>query len=199
MGEKEKTGKELKPLLRTRKLIITTHDRKPLGVRGWSALYTTSYQMVHLSITSGELLYDRISKFIRDYVNSVGVQNTVTEANLAEFVAVWQSYKIMTKWIWHLFMHLESSVIKLNELLTLTSVALVQFHQCVYEPFHTNLTTLALSTIEREREGEIVDRLLLQETLQVRTGTSHFLLANYISLNPLLPPFCFYFCTYVPF
>lgn len=149
-------------------LFDTLHDcRKPLGVRGWSSLYTVSYQMVNLSITSGELLYDRICKFMQDYVKEPGVQNIIANASLAEWIAVWQSYKLMTKWIWHLFMHLETSVIKLNECLTLTSVALVSFYDGIYETAHSNLTTLALSMIERERDGEIIDRTLLQETLQV--------------------------------
>jgi hypothetical protein len=150
-------------------LLSSFIHRKPLGVRGWSSLYTISYQMVNLSITSGELLYERICAFVDQYVNSASVQDIAANASLCEFIAVWQSYKIMTKWIWHLFMHLESSVIKLNESLTLTSVALVNFRRAVYEPFHGHLTSLALSTIEREREGEIVDRSLLQETLQVGT------------------------------
>jgi hypothetical protein len=102
-------------------LLSSFIHRKPLGVRGWSSLYTISYQMVNLSITSGELLYERICAFVDQYVNSASVQDIAANASLCEFIAVWQSYKIMTKWIWHLFMHLESSVIKLNESLTLTS------------------------------------------------------------------------------
>ena len=127
--------------------------------------------MVNISISSGELFYDRISKFISDYVNSPNIQGPIAEANLSEFIAIWQSYKIMTKWIWHLFMHLETSVIKLNELLTLTAVALVHFHKFVYERYYDTLATLALSSIQREREGELVDRSLLQESLQVAYTT----------------------------
>lgn len=113
------------------------------------------------------MLYDRICKFINEYVSSSGVQETIETANLEEFIAVWQSYKIMTKWIWHLFMHLENSVIKLNEFLTLTSVALVSFLQYVYSKHKQSLTALVLSAIQKERDGELVDRTLLQEALQV--------------------------------
>lgn len=123
--------------------------------------------MVNINITGGEVLYERICEFIIEYVNSAGVQAAIEDADLQEFIAVWQSYKIMTKWIWHLFMHLENSVIKLNELLTLTSVALVNFHKFVYNKHKQNLTTLVLSAIEKERDGELIDRTLLQEALQV--------------------------------
>lgn len=144
-----------------------TFYRKPLGNRGWISLYTISYQMSNLTTNSGELFYARICEFITTYVKSTGVQSTVAEADLPEFIAVWQSYKLMTKWIVHLFMHLENGVIKLNELLTLTSVALVEFQKWVYDQFHPNLTALCQSLILKEREGELIDGTLLQESLQV--------------------------------
>jgi hypothetical protein len=128
--------------------------------------------MVNISSTSGELFYDKICSFIFQYVTSPTVQGTFAEADLCEFITVWQSYKIMTKWIWHLFMHLETSVIKLNDLLTLTAVALVNFHKHVYQRHHQSLTSLTLGCILREREGEDVDRSLLQESLQVRRDAS---------------------------
>ena len=123
--------------------------------------------MSNLTTNSGELFYARICEFITTYVKSTGVQSTIAEADLPEFIAVWQSYKLMTKWIVHLFMHLENGVIKLNELLTLTSVALVEFQKWVYDRFHPNLTTLCQSLILKEREGELIDGTLLQESLQV--------------------------------
>lgn len=128
--------------------------------------------MVNINLTAGEVLYGRISKFIVEYVDSADVQATIEKADLPEFIAVWQSYKIMTKWIWHLFMHLENGVVKLNELLTLTSVALVNFHKFVYSKYKENLTTLVLRAIEKERDGELIDRTLLQEALQVRCEPS---------------------------
>jgi hypothetical protein len=100
----------------------------------------------------------------------------VTSNNLTEFVAVWQAYKIMAKWIWHLFMHLETSVIKLNDLLPLTAVAVVDFKKHVYDPHHSHLTAMALDLIEREREGEIIDRTLLQEAQQVSYGCPSIML-----------------------
>jgi len=142
-------------------------DRKPLGNRGWISLYTISYQMSNLSTTSGEVFYERICQFISTYVKSNNVLGNIEKADLPEFIAIWQSYKLMIKWIVHLFMHLESSVIRLNELLTLTSVALVNFQQSVYSTFHSNLTALCLSLILKEREGELIDVSLLQESLQI--------------------------------
>ena len=141
--------------------------RKPLGNRGWISLYTISYQMSNLSTTSGEVFYERICEFISTYVRSNNVLGNIEKADLPEFIAIWQSYKLMIKWIVHLFMHLESSVIRLNELLTLTSVALVNFQQSVYSTFHSNLTALCLTLILKEREGELIDVSLLQESLQV--------------------------------
>lgn len=123
--------------------------------------------MSNLTTNSGELFYERICQFIVSYVKSTGVQSTIAEADLPEFIAVWQSYKLMTKWLVHLFMHLENGVIKLNELLTLTSMALVDFQQWIYDRFHPNLTALCQSLILREREGELTDNTLLQEALQV--------------------------------
>jgi len=123
--------------------------------------------MSNLSTTSGELFYERICQFISTYVRSSSVLGNIQNADLPEFIAIWQSYKLMIKWIVHLFMHLENSVIRLNELLTLTSVALVNFQQSVYSSFHQNLTALCLSLILKEREGELIDVSLLQEAVQV--------------------------------
>lgn len=123
--------------------------------------------MSNLSTTSGEVFYERICQFISTFVRSNSVQSNIEKADLPEFTAIWQSYKLMIKWIVHLFMHLESSVIRLNELLTLTSVALVNFQQSVYRSFHPQLTALCQSLILKEREGEMIDASLLQEALQV--------------------------------
>lgn len=123
--------------------------------------------MSNVDTTGGEVFYERICQFISAYVKSSSVQATIAGADLPEFIAVWQSYKLMTKWIVHLFMHLENSVIRLNELLTMTSVALVDFEKWVYSRFHENLTALCQRLILKEREGELIDISLLQEALQV--------------------------------
>ena len=159
--------------------------------------------MVNINITSGELFYDKIVQFIRGYVKSPSVQDVIIKPSLAEFVLVWQAYKLMTKWIWYLFMHLETSVIKLNDLPTLAAVALVEFKLNVYDKYHQHLTTLALRAIEREREGEHIDRSLLQETLQVKTPISVIFSANrrvyHDKICLFSCRFLFYFSMHTPF
>jgi hypothetical protein len=117
----------------------------------------------------GEVFYDRVCTFIKSYARSPAVQDTVRTPNsLAELVAVWQSYKLMIKWIGYLFMHLDGGVILINELLTLPSVALMQFHVQVYETQLKNLIPgFLLKAICNEREGELIDVNIMQEVFQV--------------------------------
>ncbi len=140
-----------------------------------AALYTISYKMVNCnsSVTKTDPakdFYERICGFIKEHLNSKDIKATLgkkSNLNLKEFISVWQSYKIMTKWIYYLFMHLESGVIKLNELLTLTSVSLVSFNEVIYKKFGEDQTAMTLQCIFREREGELIDIDLMQESLQV--------------------------------
>lgn len=154
-----------------------SRDRAPFGKKGMSSLYTTSYMMVNCNSTNASKadpareFYDRISDFMKQHLDSKDIRDVVDNEtrnmSLKEFISIWQSYKIMTKWICYLFNHLEGGVIKLNELMTLTSVALVSFYEVVYKKFSTQQTILTLSCILREREGELIDIELMQESLQI--------------------------------
>lgn len=152
-------------------------DRAPFGKKGITSLYTTSYKVVNCNSTNAtkddpaRLFYDQISNFIKEHLNSADIRavidNRTSSISLREFISIWQSYKIMTKWICYLFGHLEGGVIKLNELLTLTSVALKAFYDVVYIKFAAEQTALTLSCILKEREGELIDIELMQESLQI--------------------------------
>lgn len=153
-------------------------DRSPFGKKGVSSLYTTSYMMVNCNSNTSSTksdpakeFYERISNFIKEHLNSADIRavidNRASNISLKEFISIWQSYKIMTKWICYLFQHLEAGVIKLNELMTLTSVSLVSFYEVVYKKFASEQTTLTLACILKEREGELIDIELMQESLQI--------------------------------
>ena len=125
-----------------------------------------------------EVLYHRLCKFIEDHVRSNSVHATLAKQQLQEFIAVWLAYKMLSKWIYALFMHLEINVIKLSDLLSLTSVALVQFKKHIYDRHKNNLAEQFMVAVLKEREGELIDISLMQDALQVSLGT----VASYFTL-----------------
>jgi cullin 1 len=165
----------------------STEASAPFGRRGYSSLYTVSYRMCSQPAAKdwSEQLYNRHAETISDYLNRIvlpALQGKHDEFLLREFIKHWENHKLMTKWMWKLFMHLDKAYVMNGSLPTLTSAGLRLFKTIVYDGSRTDLMTTMLAVINRERSGEDVDDGLLKTTTQVfeamGTTQSHTQLKN---------------------
>src|SRR3546814_785723 len=84
-----------------------------------------------------------------------------------EFREVWSNHKLMTKWMWRLFMHLDRGIVVNNQLPTLTSCSLRAFYEQVFVEINPRVKGCILEFIERDRNGESVDKGEMRENIQM--------------------------------
>ena len=143
-------------------------ESKPFGTRGYSSIYTLSYRMCSQPAAKdwSEDLYRRHGESISKYLCDV-VQPALKEKHdvylLQEFVKHWENHKVMTKWMHRLFMHLDKAYVVNGALPTLTSAGLKLFKSLIYDKFKSELMVTMLAEINKERDGEAIDRQLLVE------------------------------------
>jgi hypothetical protein len=96
---------------------------------------------------------------------------------MQEFCQAWDIHKLMTRWMWRLFMHLDNGYIcnmrtgdnsKFN---SLTSYSLLAFHDIVYSSVKTQICSDILQAVEDSRKGNDVSLEYVQQSVEV----SHFL------------------------
>jgi hypothetical protein len=80
---------------------------------------------------------------------------------------VWSNHKLMTKWMWRLFMHLDRGIVVNNSLPTLTSCSLRAFYEQVFVEINPRVKACILEFIERDRMGETIDKAELRENIQM--------------------------------
>jgi cullin 1 len=150
----------------------TNEAAKPFGHKGYSGIYTLSYRMCSQPAAKdwSEDLYKRHAESIQSYLERIAVPALKAKHDiylLHDFIKHWENHKLMVKWMYRLFMHLDKAYIVNGSLPTLTSAGLKLFKTIVYDGFRTDLMTTMLAVINRERDGEEVDHVLLRTMTQV--------------------------------
>jgi hypothetical protein len=164
-------------------------ESRPFGTRGYAALYTISYKMCsHAGQKDySKTLYDRHKESIERYLIDVVAPSVMQKRDMfllkvcsalvcvlvsmpifKEFCDVWENHKIMTKWMWRLFMHLDRGIVINNNLPTLTSCSLQAFYTHVFQRIAFRVRLCMLECIEKDRRGEDVDGEPLGKCIQVQ-------------------------------
>lgn len=147
-------------------------ESSPFGTRGYASLYTISYKLCsHAGMSDhSRALYDRHKECVEEYLRETVVP-TVLEKHeeflLKEFRDVWANHKLMTKWMWRLFMHLDRSVVVHNQLPTLISSSLRAFYDQVFVEINPRLRACILEFIDKDRNGEVIEAAELKENIQM--------------------------------
>eukprot|EP00252_Welwitschia_mirabilis_P008862 TRINITY_DN210_c0_g2_i1.p1 TRINITY_DN210_c0_g2~~TRINITY_DN210_c0_g2_i1.p1 ORF type:complete len:745 (-),score=178.44 TRINITY_DN210_c0_g2_i1:429-2663(-) len=135
-------------------------------------LYTTIYNMCTQKPPQdySQQLYDRYKDSFDEYIISMvlpALKEKHDEYMLRELVKRWGNHKIMVRWLSRFFNYLDRYFIARRSLPALNEVGLTCFRDLVYQNIKHNVRDAVIALIDREREGEQIDRALLKNVLGI--------------------------------
>ncbi|KAK9809634.1 hypothetical protein WJX73_009175 [Symbiochloris irregularis] len=135
-------------------------------------LYTTIYNMCTQKPPHdySEQLYVRYREAFAKYIDErvlKALEAHSDEYLLKELYQRWSNHKVMVRWLSRFFNYLDRYHITRHGLPSLADVGLIQFKDRVYQRQKSNACAAILKAIEREREGDQVDRALLKNVLDI--------------------------------
>eukprot|EP01018_Ginkgo_biloba_P018328 Gb_16689 [translate_table: standard] len=135
-------------------------------------LYTTIYNMCTQKPPQdySQQLYDRYRESFEEYITSMvlpALREKHDEFMLRELVKRWGNHKIMVRWLSRFFNYLDRYFIARRSLPALNEVGLMCFRDLVYQEMRNNVRDAVIALIDREREGEQIDRALLKNVLGI--------------------------------
>jgi cullin 1 len=142
---------------------------RPFGTNGnkaWTSLYSISYNLCQ---PYGRILYERVKqsivKYLIDLLNILNNKNGIYLLN--EFNSIWSGLKILIKWKWILFMHLDRGLVKTNKLPTLTSAALNLYYDQMFLPCKSRIRNIILDELIKERGGNAIESNIIIDSIQI--------------------------------
>ncbi|URE28567.1 Cullin 1 [Musa troglodytarum] len=138
----------------------------------WMMLYTTIFNIASRNALHehSQLLYDKYRESLKEYLTAEvlpALSEKHDEFMLVELVHRWKNYKVMVGWLTHFFCYLNRYYIPHRSLTPLAEVGLTCFRQLVYQFLKDKVRDAVISLINRERNGEQVDKTLLKNVLKI--------------------------------
>ncbi|KAF9591384.1 hypothetical protein IFM89_004069 [Coptis chinensis] len=138
----------------------------------YMTLYTTIYNMCTQRSPHdySEQLHDRYKTVFEDYIAETvlqSIQEKHDEYMLKELVQRWNNHKVMVRWLSRFFHYLDRFFITRRSLPSLKDVGFICFRDLVFEEIKVNAKDIVISFINREREGEHINRGLLKNVVDI--------------------------------
>ena len=135
-------------------------------------LYTTVYDMCTQKHPHdySEQLYERYEQAFTAYVRGPVVKALRVKSGvpmLKELVHRWNNHKTMVRLMSRIFVYLDRYYVARHQAQALREVGMACFRDEVYEEVKGNARDAILALMQQEREGELVDRKLLREALEI--------------------------------
>uniref|UniRef100_A0A2N9EC38 Cullin family profile domain-containing protein n=1 Tax=Fagus sylvatica TaxID=28930 RepID=A0A2N9EC38_FAGSY len=135
-------------------------------------LYTTIYNMCTQKPPHdySQQLYDKYREAFEEYINSTvlpSLKEKHDEFMLRELVRRWLNHKVMVRWLSRFFHYLDRYFIARRSLPALNEVGLTCFRDLVYQEVNSNARDAVINLIDKEREGEQIDRALLKNVIDI--------------------------------
>ncbi|XP_022727597.1 cullin-1-like isoform X2 [Durio zibethinus] len=115
-------------------------------------------------------LYDKYREAFEEYITSMvlpSLREKHDEFMLRELVKRWTNHKVMVRWLSRFFNYLGRYFIARRSLPALNEVGLTCFRDLVYQEVHDKVRDAVIVLIDKEREGEQIDRALLKNVLDI--------------------------------
>jgi cullin 1 len=115
-------------------------------------------------------LYDRYRASFQDYISSKVLPSLREERDeqlLRALVKRWDNHKVMVRWLSRFFNYLDRYYVTRHSLNKLNVVGIVSFRDGVFVELKKAVKDAVLSLVNKEREGESVDRALLKQVLDI--------------------------------
>ncbi|KAM7501267.1 hypothetical protein LguiB_000171 [Lonicera macranthoides] len=135
-------------------------------------LYTTIYNMCTQKPPHdySQQLYDKYKEAFEEYISSTvlpSLRDKHDEFMLTELVKRWLNHKIMVRWLSRFFHYLDRYFISRRSLPGLNEVGLTCFRDMIYQEVKHKARDAVIALIDREREGEQINRALLKNILDI--------------------------------
>ena len=108
-------------------------------------------------------LYERYREAFNAYIISdvlPALREKQGEYMLKELVKRWDNHKIMVRWLSRFFNYLDRYYIQRHNLAQLKDVGMLCFRDLVYSELKKNVKDAVLALVDKERDGEQIDRLV---------------------------------------
>lgn len=115
-------------------------------------------------------LYDKYKQAFEEYISSTvlpSLSEKHDEYMLRELVKRWANHKVMVRWLSRFFHYLDRYFIARRSLPALNEVGLTCFREQVYDALKNKAKDAIIALIDKEREGEQIDRALLKNVLDI--------------------------------
>ncbi|KAL7437071.1 hypothetical protein ACHAXM_007132 [Skeletonema potamos] len=118
-------------------------------------------------------LYQRHGETIEQYLRNTVLPALEDKSGqggtilLNELKHRWSNHQIMNKWLKKFFTYLDRYYVKHHSLPTLEQAGLRHFKEEIYMNVKENTTTAIISLIDEEREGEIIDKTLVKNIVEL--------------------------------
>ncbi|KAL2510568.1 Cullin-1 [Abeliophyllum distichum] len=115
-------------------------------------------------------LYEMYKEAFDDYIHSMVLTSLRGKHDafmLREFVKRWVDHKVMVRWLSRFFHYLDRYFIARRSLPALKEVGLTCFRDLVYQELRSKARDAVITLIDQEREGELIDRALLKNVLDI--------------------------------
>ncbi|XP_028804231.1 cullin-1 isoform X1 [Neltuma alba] len=154
------------------KNILEGLPEKPFSSEEYIMLYTTIYNMCTQKppYDYSQQLYDKYKEAFDEYIKSTvlpPLREKHDEFMLRELVKRWANHKVMVRWLSRFFHYLDRYFIARRSLPALSAVGLACFRDLVYMEVRANAGDAVISIIDKEREGEQIERSLLKNVLDI--------------------------------
>jgi len=130
-------------------------------------LYRNSYTLVLHK--HGELLYQGVTECVTNKLMETAtiVTTAATDALLDTIVAQWEHHKLMMSMIRDILMYMDKTYCKQQKKTPVYDMGLLLFRDHVVRSGVVNkkLKTILLGNVHRERNGEVIDRVLMKNCL----------------------------------
>lgn len=148
--------------------ILKTDLKGDFPVTEYINIYTTVYKMCtqRRPYVYSQQLYDKYRISLEEYV-AVTILPALGEVHdqflLKEVEKCWGNYhKVLVRLISNMFIYLDLYFVRQNSLVSLVKVGVMCFRDVVYHGIKINVKNVVIELINREREGEQIDRALLR-------------------------------------
>mmetsp|Transcript_11025 Transcript_11025/g.19100 ORF Transcript_11025/g.19100 Transcript_11025/m.19100 type:complete len:748 (-) Transcript_11025:342-2585(-) len=152
--------------------LLEAEDETSFNAEQYMNLYTTIYNMCTQKPPHdySEQLYSKYKDAFTTYITEKvlpSLREHHDEILLRELYRRWNNHKLMVRWLSRFFNYLDRYYVLRHSLHPLKDVGLICFRDHVYVAMKVKAKDALLRLIERERDGELVDRGLIKNILGI--------------------------------
>ena len=117
-----------------------------------------------------EALYKKYKEVFEEYIDTVAMpalKSRSGEFLLRELDLRWKNHDIMVRWMSRFFNYLDRYYIARHSFASLKDVGMMCFREKVYKTLAGAMKDATLTLIDKEREGEQIDRALVKSIVSI--------------------------------